>query len=121
VILVDTSVWIGHWRHGDAAFAALLDAGHVAVHPFIVGELALGALHPRAEVLATLRELPAATVAEHEEVLALVERERLWGRGVGWLDCHLLASARLDRLRLWSRDRALVAAARHLGVVYSSA
>ncbi len=84
-------------------------------------ELALGALHPRATVLANLAELPATTVAEHDEVMALVERERLWGLGVGWLDCHLLASARLDGLRLWTVDVALARAADRLGIGYSGA
>lgn len=118
MILADTSIWVRHWRHGDAAFAAWLAAGQVAVHPFVIGELALGALHPRAEVLAGLRELPSAAVADHDEVMGLIERERLWGRGIGWLDVHLLASARLDRLRLWTADRALAQAARRLDVGY---
>jgi predicted nucleic acid-binding protein len=118
VILADTSIWVRHWRQGDRALAAWLGRGQVAVHPFIIGELALGTLHPRAAVLAGLRALHHVPVAEHDEVLGLIERERLWGGGIGWVDCHLLASARLERLRLWTADVALAKAARKIGVAF---
>ncbi len=116
IVLADTSVWVEHLRRGTAGFAALLESGHVSVHPFIIGELALGTLSPRAEILGHLAALPRARAAEHDEVLALVARERLWQRGIGWVDAHLLASARLERLRLWSLDRRLADTADRLDV-----
>jgi predicted nucleic acid-binding protein len=86
------------------------------VHPFVLGEIALGAISSRAEVLQRLSKLDAPRVARHDEVLALIERAPLWGRGVGWVDAHLIASARLDHIRLWTLDRRLATLARSLGV-----
>jgi hypothetical protein len=117
-VLVDTSVWVDHWRRRNAHLGALLEADDVVVHPMVMGELALGAVHPRAQVLEDLELLPAAAVAEHEEVMGLVERRRLAGRGIGWVDAHLLASALLDRLRLWTLDTRLAAVAERAGVAY---
>ena len=77
------------------------------IHPFVFGELALGAVQPRAEVLGYLRALGVPRLAEHDEVIDLIDRIPLWGRGVGWVDAHLLASALLDRIRLWTLDRRL--------------
>ena len=116
IILADTSVWVDLWRHGNARFARLLEQGRVVVHPFVLGELALGAVTPRADVLRDLGTLDAPRVAEHGEVLALIERVPLWGRGIGWVDAHLIASALLDRLRLWTLDRRLGLVARDLGL-----
>ncbi|HVH66723.1 MAG TPA: hypothetical protein VM716_02560 [Gemmatimonadales bacterium] len=86
------------------------------MHPLVLGELALGVLTPRAEVLESLDQLDEARVAEHEEVLTLVHRAPLWGRGIGWVDAHLVASALLDRLRPWTLDVPLARVARDLGV-----
>lgn len=105
--LVDTSVWIDHLRHGDAELAALLDDGMVLVHPFVIGEIACGTLGQRQVVLGHLRHLPEAPLATEEEVHHLLERHRLAGRGLGWVDAHLLASARLAAVPLITRDRAL--------------
>jgi hypothetical protein len=116
VILVDTSVWVDHLRRGDATLAALLEEGEVSLHRFVIGELACGRLTRRREILAWLGALPAAPVAAHEEVLHFVERHRLGGRGIGWIDVHLLASAALARTAIWTRDQALRAAARALGL-----
>lgn len=85
-------------------------------HPFVVGELALGHLTRRREILGLLSELPRAQVATHEEVLALVDRHHLAGAGIGWIDAHLLASAALSGVSLWTLDRRLGAVAARLGL-----
>lgn len=114
MILVDTSVWIDHLRRGNARLRSLLDANEVLSHPVVVGELACGTLQARAEILEYLQELPAATIADHREVLSLLENERLYGRGIGWTDMHLLASARLSGARLWTLDASLATVAASL-------
>lgn len=118
MILVDTSVWVDHLRAGNPTLAGLLEHGEVVTHPFIVGELACGSLRNRAEILNLLNALPAAPEAEHAEVLAFVEGHRLDGRGIGWVDAHLLASARLSGSVVWTLDRRLrkVAASLKLSV-----
>jgi predicted nucleic acid-binding protein len=116
VILADTSVWVDHLRHGNARLAALLQEGQVAVHPFVVGEIALGQLKRRAEILALLADLPQVPPADHEEVLRFVEGHGIAGSGLGWVDVHLLAAAALERVRLWTIDRRLAAAASRLGL-----
>ena len=113
-MLADTSAWIDHFRHGNARLAALLEKGQVRTHPFVVGELACGNLAKRVEVLRLLRELPAVVSATDDEVLVFVERHRLMGAGIGWIDAHLLAAAALTRTKLWSRDAKLTRAARRL-------
>lgn len=119
MILVDTSVWIDHLRRGNARLAALLDAGQVVSHPFVIGELACGTLHRRSVVLALLARLPVSTTATHAEALALIETRRLMGRGLGYVDVHLLAATALDDARLWTADKRLDGAARVLGVAAS--
>ena len=105
--LVDTSVWIDHLRRGDAELEALLDDGMVLVHPFVIGEIACGSLRQREVVLGHLRHLPEAPLATEAEVHHLLEGHRLASRGLGWIDLHLLASARLAAVPLLTRDRAL--------------
>ena len=95
MILVDTSVWVEHLHTGNEELAALLNGGEVLGHPFVIGELALGNLRPRDPFLSDLRDLPQAIVAEDEEVLRLIDRHALFGRGIGYVDAHLLAAARL--------------------------
>ena len=107
MILVDTSVWIEHLRVGSPHLSLLLQDGRVLTHPFVIGELACGRLTRRDEVLTLLSVLPAAPVAEHDEVLEFVTRQRLHGRGIGWIDAHLLASVRLSASSLWTLDRPL--------------
>ena len=114
MILVDTSVWVDHLRRGSALLRALLDEGQVLCHPFIAGEIAMGQLKERSRILGLLRAIPEAAVAEHDEVVQLVDSRRLFGRGLGWLDAHLLASALLSRCRLWTIDKALARAAEGL-------
>jgi predicted nucleic acid-binding protein len=108
VILADTSVWVAHFRSGEAALAALLDANLVLAHPFVIGELALGNLSNRQAVLTALLDLPAAVLATDSEVLEFIDRHALFGRGVGYVDAHLLAAARLTAgAKLWTHDKRL--------------
>lgn len=108
MILVDTSIWVDHLRAGNPALEALLDSGEVLVHPFVTGELALSNLRQRQLVLGILRELPQASVATDLEVLLFLDRHRLFGCGIGYVDVHLLAAARLSETALlWTRDRRL--------------
>lgn len=108
MFLVDTSVWVDHLRAGDPTLVARLEAAQVLVHPFVLGELALGNLRQRRVVLEALADLPAAVTADDPEVLALIESRQLSGRGIGYVDTHLLASTLLTPgCRLWTRDRRL--------------
>ena len=118
MILVDTSVWIQHLRHGHDGLANLLQQGLVVCHPFVVGEIALGSLTRRRAVLVPLADLPVVRVVHHEDALAFVERRALGGRGIGWVDVHILASAFLDRARLWTLDRRLADVARELDIAW---
>ncbi len=122
MILVDTSVWIDHLRSGDATLAGLLHDGAVLGHPWVVGELALGNLHRRGEVLGLLDGLPQAVTATPAEVLTLVERHELHGIGIGYVDAQLLAATKLsDDSTLWSADRRLAAVASRLGCAFGPA
>ena len=117
MILVDTSVWVDHLRAGAAALGGLLYNGGALGHPFVTGELALGNLRQRDLVLNALRRLPQATVAADEEVLHFINRQGLFGLGIGYVDAHLLAAVRLTPgAKLWTRDRRLQAAAAQLGL-----
>jgi len=117
VILVDSSVWVDHLRSGDATLARLLDDGRVIAHPFVVGELALGSLRQRELILTALQDLPQAVVASDIEVLRFINQQALYGLGIGYVDAHLLASARLTAGgSLWTRDKRLQAVADQLGV-----
>jgi len=114
VILADTSVWVHHLRSGDTRLVGALEAGRVCIHPFIVGEIACGDLKNRAELLGLLGHLPPATVATDAEARAFLERHKLMGRGIGFVDAHLLASAALSAAALWTHDRRLAAVATEL-------
>jgi len=117
MILIDTSVWADHLRAGDATLSGLLDGGEVLGHPFVTGELALGRLRRRELILTALQELPQATVASNEEVLHFIDRQALFGLGIGFVDAHLLASVRLTaHAQLWTRDRRLQTVAAQLGL-----
>ncbi len=115
MILVDTSVWIEHLRVGSVTLARLLERGAVLGHPWVVGELALGELRRRSEVLELLSRLPQATPATESEVLTLIERQNLWGSGIGYVDAQLLSATRLTTATLWTSDRRLAAVASRLG------
>ena len=114
-MLVDTSVWIDHFRRGNQTLATRLEDGVVWCHPFVIGELACGGLSDRDQVLALLAVLPQPPLAEHEEVLEFVDRNGLAGSGLGWIDVHLLASARLGGIGIWTLDRNLKQAAVEIG------
>ena len=116
MILVDTSVWIDHLRRGDRELEKLLGEGVVLCHPFVIGELACGNLKNRDEILSLLAALPASAVASHEEGLHVVAHRKLTGKGLGWIDIHLLASALLSKCTLWTKDKALGAVARSLKI-----
>jgi predicted nucleic acid-binding protein len=116
MVLADTSVWVRHFRQGEPALAHHLSEGLVLMHPFVSGELACGNLKGRAAILSHLRALPQVKVASNAEVLQLIEDRRLWGRGLGWVDVHLLASALLSHCAFWTLDRKLREAATELGL-----
>ena len=116
MILVDTAVWIDHLRDGDENLAGLLEHGVVLAHPWVTGELALGNLRARAEILRLLDDLPQASVATPAELRAFIDRHVLAGAGIGWVDAQLLAAAMLTDARLWTRDRRMHTAAERLGV-----
>ncbi len=119
MILVDTSVWIGHLRHTDPQLVAALDREDVLVHPFVVGELACGNLRNRREILTFLRRLAQAPKATDDEALAFIERRSLRGRGIGLVDVHLLASTVLHgTARFWTRDHQLADVAADLKLLY---
>ena len=107
MILVDTSVWVDHFRKGNSRLSSLLDTDQVLCHPFVVGELACGHLRNRGEILGLLRTLPAAYVVSDDETLDFLESHGLHGRGLGWVDVHLLCSAWRTRCDLWTLDRAM--------------
>ena len=120
MILVDTSVWVDHLRDGTPALAAALEQGRVLMHPFVLGELACGNLKNRSEVLQLLGELPAAPMATDPEALDFIERRALMGRGIGYVDVHLLASVALaGTSQLWTRDKRLAAVAADLELAYA--
>lgn len=116
MILADTSVWVDHLSRGTGALAALLDGEQVVMHPFVLGELACGNIRNRRQILGLLASLPSVAVASDEEALAMIESRKLMGRGLGWVDVHLLASVLLSGCRVWSRDKQLAAAAAELKV-----
>jgi predicted nucleic acid-binding protein len=114
MILVDTSIWVNHLRRHDPVLAAHLEAGEVLCHPYVIGEIGLGLLKQRQKVLELLSALPSATVVSHDEATTFVEQRSLAGRGIGWVDIHLAASAVVSRAKLWTADRGLAAVARVL-------
>ena len=116
MILVDTSVWVDHLRRGNARLERLLNDALVLVHPFVVGELALGALKKRSEILGFLEEMPQAEAASHAEALEFVDRHSLAGSGIGWIDAHLLVSTALSRASLWTLDGRLASVAGRLAL-----
>lgn len=120
MILVDTSVWVGHLRAGDGDLAELLRSGDVVCHPFVVGELARGRMRSRGEILTLLSALPVLPKADDAEALDFISRHRLMGRGLGPVDVHLLASCMLADAPLWTLDRKLQEAATDLGLARNS-
>ena len=112
MVLVDTSVWIDHFRGNDSVLAELLIKNNVLTHPFVRGELALGNLRQRDSILNLLDNLPQASVAYYEEINFFIEKNALFGLGIGLIDVHLLASTQIaQNTKLWTRDKKLMAAA----------
>ncbi|HLQ26850.1 MAG TPA: type II toxin-antitoxin system VapC family toxin [Acidiferrobacterales bacterium] len=122
MILVDSSVWIDHLRAGNATLVELLNTSQVLAHPFVVGELACGNLKNRKAVLSLLQDLPAAPVASDDEVLFFIERHSLMGRGIGYVDAHLLSAVAMAKIgRLWTRDKPLSAVAESMSLAFETA
>lgn len=117
MILVDTSVWADHLQESEPGLVTLLNEGAVLIHPFVIEELACGNLPHRKETLDLLHALPAAPVAEHAEVLDFIASQRLHGTGLGSVDAHLLASARLAGAKVWSKDKTFCRAAKRLNLL----
>jgi predicted nucleic acid-binding protein len=117
MILVDTSVWIEHLRAGNDRLKSLLFDQQVLCHPFVIGELACGMLRKRGEILTMLKALPEAHLLEHEEVISFLDARRLYGRGIGWVDAHLLATTLLTGCLIWTFDKPLRRAAAALNVL----
>ena len=122
MILVDTSVWVDHLRRGNSKLVDMLERSIVIMHPFVIGEIACGGLHDRASILELLQDLPAAAVADGDEVLHFIARHVLHGRGIGYVDVHLLASVALTvGAKIWTRDKRLRLVAEVLGCAYQEA
>lgn len=118
MILADTSIWIDHLRTGSPVLAGLLETGQCCIHPFVIGELACGNLGNRQEILELLQSLPRLSTATDEEALFFIEQHRLMGRGIGYVDTHLLAATTIHAARLWTRDKRLKDIAEILGLAY---
>jgi len=118
MVLVDTSVWVSHLRNGNVGLEKLLNAGEVVCHPFVVGELACGNLKNRHEILTYLQSLPMSILAEDEEVLKFIENNHLMGMGLGYVDVHLIASALLTDVPLWTFDKTLAKFTKKTGISY---
>lgn len=114
MILIDTSVWVDHLRAGDARLARLLEQDRVMVHDLVIGEIACGTLKNRKTILDLLNGLPRCRPATHDEVLYFIDRHRLMGRGIGYIDASLLAAAALNGVRLLTRDKRLTKMVREL-------
>ena len=119
MILVDTSVWIDHLRQGEPALVQALIQTQVVIHPFIVGELACGNLHNRQNLLELLQALPPVKTAMDQEVMHFIENKSLMGKGIGYIDAHLCASALISGFKLWTRDKRLLAIAQTLGCAWT--
>jgi predicted nucleic acid-binding protein len=120
MILVDTAVWIDHFRKGNARLEELLIEGHVACHPFIIGELACGNLKKRSEIILLLHALPTVSTISNDEALYFIEEKHLMGLGIGIVDVHLLASAIISNTPLWTSDSRLREVATKLDILYKT-
>ncbi|TNM59592.1 type II toxin-antitoxin system VapC family toxin [Aliirhizobium smilacinae] len=116
MILVDTSIWIDHFRHGDAELRKIIEEDRLLCHPFVVGELALGSLRERDAILSFLAAQRETVIATHVEVMTVIERQSIFSMGIGYTDAHLLTSTLLDqRCSLWTRDKRLATTAQKVG------
>ncbi|GBE05331.1 ribonuclease VapC32 [bacterium BMS3Abin10] len=119
MVLVDTSVWVSHLREGNTKFERLLNDGDVVCHPFIIGELACGNLKNRAEILSLLQALPMSIQAEYDEVMKFIENNHLMGKGLGYIDVHLLAAASLTEVLIWTIDKKLDDVSQKMGLNFT--
>lgn len=121
MILVDTSVWIDHLRVGEDRLDTLLNGDRVFTHPFVIGELACRNIHNRVDVLKLLKNLPQAPLASQEEMLFFIEKNQIMGRGIGFVDAHLMAAAAMaDATRIWTRDKRLERVAADLNLAIAA-
>ncbi|HEC02756.1 MAG TPA: type II toxin-antitoxin system VapC family toxin [Phycisphaerales bacterium] len=120
MVLVDTSVLVSHLRRGNSRLQELLEEGAVVSHPFVVGELACGSIGNRSEIISLMQALPMLNVVEHEELLLFIEKNQVMGKGLGFVDVHLLAGAILAGVPLWTQDRKLRQACSRLGVDFTT-
>ena len=118
MILVDTSVWIDHLHYADEELKELLLSVQVCIHPYILGELSCGNISNRKEILSLLDALPRIDSVLDEEVFILIEDRKLFGKGLGFIDVHLLASAMIHHVPIWTRDKALKQVAGEFGIDY---
>jgi predicted nucleic acid-binding protein len=118
MVLVDTSVWVHYLRLGNTELEKLLNKGQVMCHQFIIGEIACGNIKNRTEILNLLQQLPKATLAKHEEVLEFIETNKLMGRGLGYIDIHLSASAKLTEVPIWTTDKRFGEINKELGISF---
>ena len=115
--LVDTSVWVAHLRSGDPLLGSLLNAGEVLCHPWVIGEISCGNLKDRKKILTLLRQLPKVTQVSDLEIFALIEKRKLYGKGVGWVDCALLAACMINQVLLFTYDKRLGSIGKSLGLI----
>ena len=118
MVLVDTSIWVAHLRASHAVLEELLNDGAVFCHPFVIGELACGNIKNRSEILTFLQALPMAEFVEHEDVMNFIETRHLMGKGLSYVEAHILASSTLTAVPLWTLDKKLNAIATTLGIAY---
>ncbi len=117
MILVDTSVWIDHLNKTDTRLIAFLEENSVLIHPFIIGELACGNLRNREEILNLLSALRQVSTANHDEIMLFIDQHKLFGKGLGYIDVHLIASCLLEGIKLYTRDKRLLQAAKEFGII----
>ena len=118
MVLVDTSIWVTHLRQGSRQLEKLLMDAEVMCHPFVIGELACGNLKNRHEIISLLQSLPMALTIEFEEFLFFIDKNKLMGKGIGFVDIHLLASTQLTGIMLWTADKRLRSAADQLELTF---
>ena len=116
MILVDTSIWINHFNKSNAGLIGLLNSAKVCIHPFIIGDLSCGNISNRSEILSLLKSLPIIETALDDEVFTLIENKKLYGIGLGFIDVHLLTSALIHDVKIWTTDKSLQKASINLGI-----
>jgi len=116
MILVDTSIWINHFNKSNSGLIKLLNSSEVCIHPFVIGELACGNISNRTEILSLLKSLPIVDTVLDDEIFTFIEKNKLYGIGLGFIDVHLLASALIHNVKIWTGDKSLIRAATNLSI-----